>query len=148
MHTDDSEISDLADLILTIARKITAHEIDDESFVPLSNLEAVVMRCIDRHPGIGPSEIASELGLRSGNMSAALRALDAKGLILRSPDPDDRRAVRVFPTPKAAVNIEMLRAGWIRTLAPVIPPDADLTSVVAVLEQIDARFHAGGKQPS
>lgn len=146
MRTDESGIPDLADLILTIARKIAAHEIDDESFVPLSNLEAVVMRCIDRHPGIGPSEIATELGLRSGNMSAALRALDAKGLILRTPDPDDRRAVRVFPTPTAAANIELLRAQWIRTLAPVIPPDADLAPVIDLLERIDGRFQAGGKR--
>lgn len=137
--------ADLADLILTIARKLNVHEFDDPQVVTLSQLESVVMRSIDRHAGIAPSQIGADLGLASGNMSAALRSLEAKGLVRRAPDEKDGRAVRVYPTVKAAENLERIRASWNRVLMPVIPDGADVRAAVALLARIDAGFHAGQK---
>ena len=44
---------------------------------------------------LSPTELAKELMLSSGAMTNRLDRLEEAGLVRRSPDPDDRRAVRV-----------------------------------------------------
>jgi DNA-binding MarR family transcriptional regulator len=49
-----------------------------------------------------PGKLAEDIGLSSGAMTNRLDRLEAAGLILRLPDPDDRRALQV----------ELTDAGW------------------------------------
>ena len=46
-----------------------------------------------------PSELAEQLGLSRGALSARLSPLEQDGLITRTTDPDDRRRVHVALTP-------------------------------------------------
>lgn len=128
------QAADLADLILSIARRIQAKETHFTDVIRLSNLDSLVMRHIDRHPGSRPSTIASDLGIRSANMSAALRSLEAKGLIRRDPDPLDGRGVIVHPTSVAAENLRRLRTQWAEVMPPATP---DLDTLVAALTFLD-----------
>lgn len=139
---DDERTADLADLIQSVARKIGAHE-REAGIARLSSLESLALRFVDRNHGVKPSDIAVELGLQSGNMSAALRALEAKGLVRRSADPVDRRAVRVESTALAADNLRRLREEWIDLLTPLLPDGHDVGSIVRFLEELDEAFHPG-----
>jgi Transcriptional regulators len=136
----ESAAADLAEYILTIARRIAGHETPDSRAVRLSNIESLVMRYIDRNPGSSPSEIGAAVGLRSGNMSAALRSLENKGLARRSPDPKDGRVVRVDPTAAASTNLDRLREEWAELLGPLLPVDQDVSAVVQYLRSLDARL--------
>jgi DNA-binding MarR family transcriptional regulator len=56
----------------------------------------LILGAIDRAGNTAtPSMLAQSESMRSSNMAAALRGLEAEGLILRSPDVKDRRKVRV-----------------------------------------------------
>ncbi len=64
---------------------------DDQSWARL-----LVLGAIDRHGGSAtPSVLAADEGMQSSNLAAALRDLEAKKLIVRTQDVEDRRKVRV-----------------------------------------------------
>ncbi|MDQ1206699.1 MarR family winged helix-turn-helix transcriptional regulator [Microbacterium sp. SORGH_AS_0862] len=120
----ENALADLADVVLSVARKIHAQTSEASDAIPLTPLEALAMQHIDRRPGLTSSEFAAELSLKSSNASAALRELERKGLIRRDPDPADRRTVRVTATARASENLLRVRHTWASLLSD-IPADAD-----------------------
>ncbi len=64
---------------------------DDRSWV-----RVLLLGAIDRAGDAAtPSTLARSESMRSSNLAAALRGLEADGLIVRTPDPADRRKVRI-----------------------------------------------------
>nr|WP_240542350.1 MarR family transcriptional regulator [Bifidobacterium felsineum] len=57
--------------------------------------ESFVIRMLAHQGTMSPSQIADAMHVTSGRISAVLSALEKKGQIVRSVDPQDRRAVRV-----------------------------------------------------
>lgn len=59
----------------------------------------MALGAIQRAKGTGtPTRIATELGLQSSNLAQVLGELDRRGLIQRTPDPSDKRKVRLALT--------------------------------------------------
>ena len=75
------------------------------------------------------TEIQSKVPLALGSMTAAVDRLEKKGLILRTPSPEDRRAkvLKLSPKGKAVVEAAFSRHA------------ADLETVMAVLDQREKR---------
>lgn len=67
--------------------------------------EPFVLRHLAKHGPCAPSRLAAALGVSSGRISAVLGALEKKGYIERSIDPDDRRGIRVTLTPEGEEQI-------------------------------------------
>nr|WP_240951051.1 MarR family transcriptional regulator [Bifidobacterium sp. DSM 109959] len=57
--------------------------------------EVFVIRMLAHQGTMSPSQLADAMNVTSGRISAVLSALEKKGQVIRSVDPDDRRAVRV-----------------------------------------------------
>jgi MarR family transcriptional regulator, organic hydroperoxide resistance regulator len=74
-----------------------------------------------------PLAVTEYLGLTKGTVSQSLKALEAKGLIEKSPDPRDRRSVHLRLTEAALALV-----------AAITPPDF----LVAALEQMGERAEA------
>jgi len=68
---------------------------------------AVLVR-LDRAEGLNQSELAEMLDLQPITLTRLLDKLADSGLIERRPDPDDRRAKRLFLTPAARPVLEHL----------------------------------------
>lgn len=132
----------LAELVLSVARRLTLLEHQAPGTVPLSQLEAMVMRHVDAEPGTAPSRISATLGLKSSNTSAALRELEAKGFIRRTVDPTDGRGVRVEPTPVARENLALMHDHWVGRLAPHLPDVTALGAAVDLLARLDGALEA------
>lgn len=138
MTTDrTAQLADLAHLVLSVARDIRLNGHADPEIIEISELESLVMGHIEHHPGVSPSRLCTAVGIRSSNTSAVLRALEAKGLIRRNPDPDDRRAVAVHPTALAEGNLERVRAEWSQLLAQHLDDTVDIEAAIDVLRGID-----------
>jgi len=75
------------------------------------------------------TEIQSKVPLALGSMTAAIDRLENKGLILRTPSPDDRRAKILKLSPKGRAMVE---AAFARHAA-------DLETAMAVLNQREKR---------
>jgi DNA-binding MarR family transcriptional regulator len=141
----------LAELVLSVSRRLILIGDQDAGTIPLSPLEAMVMRHVDAVPGATPSRISARLGLKSSNTSAALRDLESKGFIRRTVDPADGRGVRVESTALARENLALKREQWVRLLAPLLPDASTLADAVDILAALDdalegeVRVAAGAK---
>ncbi|WP_062290462.1 MarR family winged helix-turn-helix transcriptional regulator [Demequina phytophila] len=107
----DRELAEFAESILRIARELDPHAAGVD-VVPLTGTETAVLRWIHHHPGASPSAVADATGLRRPNLSAAVRSLEDKGLVRRSPDPADHRQQHLEATALADEGVERLHAYW------------------------------------
>ena len=75
----------------------------------LTRTQLSVLSTIARLGPLGLGELADAEGLNPTMLSRIVGKLEAAGLLLRSPDPDDRRAVSVEVTPDGAQLQQSLR---------------------------------------
>ncbi len=132
-----TEYADLADLILALARAITADAHTDPAVVELTATEVNVMRFVDRNPGTSPSAVAAATGMQRSNLSRALRDLEAKGMIARTADEHDGRQSRLHPTARAGANLARLRAKWSRLLGAAGADPRHLRAALELLAQLE-----------
>ncbi|SBS74000.1 Regulatory protein MarR [uncultured Mycobacterium sp.] len=137
----DSELADLAEAILGVGRELRMRT--DTHVIQLTAQEAHVMRHIDHHPGVTPSDVARATGLQRSNLSTALRALERRGFVERRADPHDARGINLFPTDRAADNLKRLRRQWANQMASALGGDLqNAAAAKALLERIEAALVA------
>lgn len=96
-------VAEVAELIHTVAHRVR-HEARDE-LEPLGVTWAQVraLRAVAHCPdGVRMSGLADELRIARRSATSVVDELEARGLVERSADPDDRRAVGVRLTPAGA----------------------------------------------
>jgi DNA-binding MarR family transcriptional regulator len=147
LDQQQGELAELAQLILSVAREIRFRGYDDPEAVSLNASEANVMRYIDTHPGTTPSAVADATGLRRSNLSAALRDLESRGFVERRVDPNDGRGVNLFPTPRAARNLQLVRREWAQALAAGLgDDDRDLPAAKRLLARLESELVAARRR--
>ena len=72
--------------------------------------QAELLRLVGRQPGISVSAAAAELGLAPNSASTLVSKLSADGLLVRTPDPEDRRVGRLALTAPAQRLADASRA--------------------------------------
>ncbi len=84
-----------------------------------------VFALVPRDEGMRMSELAERLQITPGAVTQMVEQLERMGLVNRSPDPSDGRAVIVRPTPRAEAGYEAgrrriaeLEAGWEQRVGP------------------------------
>lgn len=131
--------SELADLVLRIAREIQFRGYTDPDAVTLSTSEGMVMRHLQRGDGSTPTLLAEETGLQRTNLSVVLRGLERKGLVERTVSPQDRRYVTVSATERGRRNYELVRQEWARAVSEAAGGAAeDLRAATSLLRTIES----------
>ncbi|MGY4708291.1 MarR family winged helix-turn-helix transcriptional regulator [Mycolicibacterium sp. CBM1] len=107
----------------------------------LTESQAELLRLVGRQPGISVSAAAAELGLAANTASTLVSRLSAEGLLVRTPDPDDRRVGRLALTAPAQRLADASRAARRAALADALDRlEADdveaLTAGLRVLARI------------
>ena len=82
--------------------------------------QAELLRLVGRQPGISVSAAAAELGLAPNTASTLVSKLSADGLLVRTPDPEDRRVGRLALTEPAQRLADASRAARRAALAEVL----------------------------
>ena len=89
---------------------------------PLAHLLGLLAKGVDL-----PSQLAELLEVHPSQVSHLLAALEEEGLVERSPDPQDRRKVKLFLTPKGREAAARAEALWLavfgRRLARLSPEE-------------------------
>ena len=135
----DDPLAELADLILNVGRLVRACTPSGVGAVPLTETERTVMRVVDLFPGSSPSEIAGRTNVQRTNVSAALRALEDKGMVTRTST--SGRGVAVSPTQLADDNLRNLRAAWSHELAGALGDDlASVRRCIELLSRLERRL--------
>ncbi|AKK25521.1 MarR family winged helix-turn-helix transcriptional regulator [Mycobacterium sp. EPa45] len=123
----------VAELFGTVGRfRRTVRRAAGASFVGLTESQAELLRLVGRQPGISVSAAAAELGLAANTASTLVSKLSAEGLLVRTPDPDDRRVGRLELTPPAQKLADASRAARRAALAEALDElDEDDTRALA-----------------
>src|SRR5574341_2207842 len=86
--------TDLADgLRLAVTR--LARRLRQQTDVDASPTQVAVLSTIERRGPISLGDLAARERVRPPTVTAAVGRLEERGLVVRHPDPDDRRVVRV-----------------------------------------------------
>jgi DNA-binding MarR family transcriptional regulator len=135
------DITRLRSQLMGVLRRLRREAtVDDRSWARL-----LVLGAIDRHgESATPSVLAADEGMRSSNLAAALRSLEARKLIVRTPDTKDRRKVRLRLSAAGQRFLDDSRARGERWLAEAMDgclttrEQADLIKAGALLDRIVA----------
>ncbi|SHM94194.1 MarR family winged helix-turn-helix transcriptional regulator [Cryptosporangium aurantiacum] len=97
------ELSTLLGRLHRTLRRAARSDLPDE---PLPAAQMEVLRVVRSKPGIGVKAVATALGTAPNTVSTLVGDLTAGGYLDRSPDPENRRAVRLTLTPAATGLID------------------------------------------
>jgi DNA-binding MarR family transcriptional regulator len=101
------EVSELRNNLIALARRLR----QSDRGVRENWTELMALGAIQRAEGQStPTQIALELELRSSNLAQILGELDGRGLIQRTPDPADKRKVRLSLTEAGFALVQETRA--------------------------------------
>ena len=99
---------DLAFTINDVARLLRNYADQKAAQFGMSRAKWAVLARLDRFEGLKQAELADMLDLQPISLTRLLDGLSANGLIERRPDPEDRRAKRLYLTPAARPLLEQL----------------------------------------
>jgi DNA-binding MarR family transcriptional regulator len=120
MRAEDELIADLARLYTGIRRRFDREMLREGASLAQTKL----LLMIGAENGTArAADLATRLGLAPRSVTEALDALEREGLIIRTPDPDDRRAKRLAITSSGAAAIavtEPLRQRLCREIVSVL----------------------------
>jgi MarR family transcriptional regulator for hemolysin len=94
--------------IMDVARMLKTYADQRARQFGISRAQWVVLMRLHRSEGLNQSEFAEILDLQPISLTRLLDRLAENGLIERRPDPNDRRANRLYLTPAALPLIEQL----------------------------------------
>lgn len=106
-HSPDDRIGLMIVDIARLQRKCFERALGDlESNITAA--EARALSCISRRPNLRQAALAEHLGVEPMTLVGNLDALEARGLVRRMPDPDDRRAKLIRLTEAAAPVLALI----------------------------------------
>ena len=99
---------EIAISIVDVARMLKTYADQRARQFSISRAQWTVLMRLDRFEGLKQSELAEVLDLQPISLTRLLDRLAGNGLIERRPDPNDRRANRLYLTPAARPLLKQL----------------------------------------
>jgi DNA-binding MarR family transcriptional regulator len=104
----DEQTQLAARLRLVVGRLHRRIRIDGRESIPPLQLSALVT--VEEHGPLRLSELARREAVTAPTMSRVLAALDEQGLVIRTPDPNDARGVRIVLSDAGAAALAEVRS--------------------------------------
>jgi len=97
-----------------------------------------------------PASLADEAGVTRATMTGIVDTLERDGLVIREPDPSDRRTLRVRLTEAGQAFVEKMIPGWFQQVAAMIHPlsEEERKTLVGLLQKIQAGLTPALPEPS
>jgi len=143
MHADEGIAYHLRDTYRTIAR---AFQVEGESLDVDTDIGVwIFLRSFLREEGLTLKELTARMGLMQPGASAALKQMEHRGLVTKIIDPEDRRKVRIFLTPKSRELLNALMPTAAKVLQQALSgfSKQELSSLFEFLDRIRANFAVG-----
>lgn len=136
MRNDPVEMGDQLMTTMAALRRQVRRELRPQGIGPqLRGAQIELLRVAHERPGIGVAAAAKELHLAANSVSTLTGQLAELGMLIREPDPDDRRAIRLYPTDIAVQRLEDWRHARAELVGARIAalPDAQQAAIADVL---------------
>ena len=139
--SDTVDTRRLAALISPLRRNLLALSRETAGLPDVPDSQVEVLRALPRGTVSTPGALARRLGLRKSTMSNLLTAMEAAGLVVRRPSPDDRRRVEGLASPHALSifdRFDATSALLLEQAAANLPADdlAALSAAIPALERL------------
>jgi DNA-binding MarR family transcriptional regulator len=154
MATDPVAVGDELMTTMAAMRRQVRRELRPKGIGPqLRGAQIELLRVAQDRPGIGVAAAARELHLAPNSVSTLVNQLTDLGMLIREIDPDDRRAIRLYPAEEATKRLaewRTARAELVGTgIAGLSPADraaitAALPALRALLSDLDRRDTVDG----
>lgn len=128
---------EIAISIIDVARMLKTYADQRARQFGISRAQWTVLMRLDRFEGLKQSELADVLDLQPISLTRLLDRLAENGLIERRPDPNDRRANRLYLTPAARPLLKQLSELGEDMMASVLD-SIDETSRERLLKNLDS----------
>lgn len=128
----------LMDAIRTLVRRFSLAERADIACCGMTVAQAATLEALSGGDGVRLGELGRRLGIAPSTLSRNLDRLEDRGFVVRGPDPDDRRALRVSLTSagaSAAATVRDQEIEFTRTILEKIPK-ASAEATVAGIEDL------------
>jgi DNA-binding MarR family transcriptional regulator len=96
--TDDVPADSLGEAFGAVARRLRMSSLAALAAYDVTPSQVRAIRVLTEHGGVRSKELAEHLRIAPRSATEVVDALEAKGLVTRSPDPGDRRATLVALT--------------------------------------------------
>jgi DNA-binding MarR family transcriptional regulator len=132
------ELQLMAEGIVLLRDEIMRRRPEDVGRVDLTAPQARALRTIVRTEPIRMGELADQLGVTDATASRTATALESHGLVARTQDPSDARAVRVVATASGRSEQQRRRQTFLRALERLLAdlPEGERTQLSASLETL------------
>lgn len=126
-------------MVDSIRASQTASDMMDEALCDFLGINRTDGRCldvIDRNGQLTAGELAREVGLTTGAVTALVDRLEVAGLVQRKNDPNDRRKVLIELTPQAEKLAADIYGQMAHATAPYIDAlsDGDLLTLISFFD--------------
>ena len=109
-------LTELAELIFEVADLLNLKAPTEAGLAELPASELEVLRLVTIFPGCGVAFLTDRTKVRQANVSATVRSLVERGLVVKKTDERDRRAVRLYASDQASRDLAALRQIWLHRL--------------------------------
>lgn len=106
---DHGAVEEISELLRRITRKVQKHFFGQLREAGLTPPQVWTLKTLCHEPGLGVSELARRIGTAKSHVSGIVDAMVKDGYLVREPDPQDKRLVRLAPTPRARDFSERVR---------------------------------------
>lgn len=106
---DYGPAEEMSDLLRQISQKMHRYFIEHIKEAGLWPPQVWTLRMLCREPGLGVSELSRRIGTAKSHVSEIVDQMVRDGYLVKEPDPQDRRLIRLVPTAKARDLLERLR---------------------------------------
>jgi DNA-binding MarR family transcriptional regulator len=127
------QISQLQSDIRALVRRFSLAERADVGCCGMTVAQAATLQALAAED-LRLSDLSKRLGITASTLTRNLGRLEDRGLVRRSPDPNDRRALRVSLTRaghEAAIEVERQEAEFARTVLENLPSDSVASTLAA-----------------
>ncbi|MCR4428613.1 MAG: MarR family transcriptional regulator [Caldiserica bacterium] len=141
------QMDELAQILGTIFFRLGVHKTKTGSKLGLTNLQLEALQWIAENDGQTLGDLARARSFLRPSVTRIVDALEGDGLAKRKVDPQDRRAIRIFITPKGKKLISKLKEEVSAILEELLAlmsqkeKEALLKGLVALIEA-DRKFDA------
>jgi DNA-binding MarR family transcriptional regulator len=146
----DTRDDTLVEAFWSVARQLRRAAADSLAQWDISPSQARALRVLAHHDGARLSELAEHLHIAARSATEVVDGLEAKGLVLRRPDPHDRRATLVAPTGRGAdltAAIRTARGTQAERLFDQLSA-TDRAHLGRILRKLTAEPSGGSKHPN
>jgi DNA-binding MarR family transcriptional regulator len=97
----------------------------------------MLLRMLERHPGLTATEVAAEMSLSPAAITGLINKLEDDGLVERRRERDDRRVVRLILTDRARAATKAMRQSFQASMQHTLQPlsDEELETLARLVEK-------------